>query len=47
MLNPVSFNELSAGEAEIFIEYSNQLYRLSRTRSCKLILTKASNRVDP
>lgn len=43
MLNPVSFDEISAGSQEIFVEYSNQLYRLSRTRLCKLILTKASN----
>lgn len=43
MLNPVSFDEISAGSQEIFVEYSDQLYRLSRTRLCKLILTKASN----
>ena len=43
MLNPVSFDEISAGSHEIFVEYSNQLYRLSRTRLCKLILTKATN----
>jgi hemin uptake protein HemP len=43
MLNPVSFDEISAGSHEIFVEYSDQLYRLSRTRLCKLILTKASN----
>jgi hypothetical protein len=43
MLNPVSFDEISVGSHEIFIEYSDQLYRLSRTRLCKLILTKASN----
>ena len=43
MLNPVSFAEISLGSAEIFIEFSDQLYRLSRTRLGKLILTKATN----
>ena len=40
LLNPVSFEEIAAGATEIFIEYSGQLYRLSRTRLGKLILTK-------
>lgn len=41
MLNPVSFSELSCGTTDVFIEFHDQLYRLSRTRSGKLILTKA------
>ena len=43
ILNPVSFDEFSAGSTEVFIEFSNQLYRLSRTRLGKLILIKATN----
>ena len=43
MLNPVAFDELTCGQSEIFVEFSEQLYRLSRTRLGKLILTKASN----
>ena len=42
MLNPVTFDELSNGSKEVFVEYSGQLYRLSRTRLGKLILTKAT-----
>ena len=43
LLNPVSFDCIAEGLSEIFIEHSNQLYRLSRTRLGKLILTKATN----
>ena len=43
ILNPVSFKEFSAGSTEVFIEFSSQLYRLSRTRLGKLILIKATN----
>jgi len=43
ILNPVSFNEFSEGSTEVFIEFSSQLYRLSRTRLGKLILIKATN----
>jgi len=41
MLNPMSFLEVAGGFPEVFIEFHDQLYRLSRTRSGKLILTKA------
>jgi hypothetical protein len=43
LLNPVSFESIAEGLSEIFIEHSNQLYKLSRTRLDKLILTKATN----
>lgn len=42
IFNPVSFEEVSFGSTEVFIEFQDQLYRLSRTRSGKLILTKAT-----
>lgn len=40
MLNPLAFLEVAGGFPEVFIEFHDQLYRLSRTRSGKLILTK-------
>jgi hypothetical protein len=41
MLNPLAFLEIAGVSTEVFIEFYDQLYRLSRTRSGKLILTKA------
>jgi hemin uptake protein HemP len=36
----ISFDELAEGNTEIWIELDQQYYRLSRTRSGKLVLTK-------
>ena len=39
-LKIISFEDLAEGNTEIWIELDHQYYRLRRTRSEKLVLTK-------